>query len=415
MTTGTTRAPHPFVFALLAAPFGISSGFVGVALAYLATRSGLTVEDGAVLVSVNMVPQMLKFLWAPLADITLTRRRWYILAAVAGGLMVFLSTAVRMRPGTFLLLEALVFLMSVAASFMGFACEGILAHVVPPGQRGRYSGWYQAGYMAANGAGGGFSLWLMTHEGRTAAALALFACMLIWVPLIWLAPEVPAESRGVPVGRALALAVRDVWQAIRSRIGLLSLILCFVPVGTGAAASVLAQAQIADHWHVDAAKVAFTQGYAGGFVSLLGAFAGGYACEWLGSRTGYAVFGGLMAVTTAVMALLPATPAVYVGGALVYNFLTGSTFAGFCALALDAIGAGNAATKYNAFACISNFPIWYMGLVLAAAETRWGPRAMLLTESAAGLIGIGVFLAALLSLPQRPPAGEARTETNQAG
>ena len=67
----------------------------------------------------------------------------------------------------------------------------------------------------------------------------------------------------------------------------------------------------------------------------------------------------------------------------------------------DAIGAGNAATKYNGFASLSNTPIWYMGLVLAWAETTWGPAGMLWTESLTGLAGIGVFAVAAALLRER--------------
>ena len=61
---------------------------------------------------------------------------------------------------------------------------------------------------------------------------------------------------------------------------------------------------------------------------------------------------------------------------------------------LVAIGAKLAATKYNGFASISNTPIWYMGLLLAAAQTQFGARGMLATESVFGVVGILVFVAA---------------------
>ena len=73
---------------------------------------------------------------------------------------------------------------------------------------------------------------------------------------------------------------------------------------------------------------------------------------------------------------------------------------------LDAIGAGNAATKYNGYASLSNFPIWYMGLALAAVETRLGPTGMLLTESACGVLGIVAFAIAVACWRPRT-AGEA--------
>ena len=178
---------------------------------------------------------------------------------------------------------------------------------------------------------------------------------------------------------------------MRSRDGVLAAVLCFVPIGTGAAAGVLAQSSVAAHWGAGPGEVELVQGFLGGIVSMFGCIAGGYGCASLGARTSYALFGGIMAAVTATIAFLPATPFVYVAGNLVYLFVNGLCYAAFTGLVLDAIGAGVAATKYNGFASLSNTPVWYMGLLLAAVQTRLGPRDMLLGESACGVLGILVF------------------------
>ena len=124
---------------------------------------------------------------------------------------------------------------------------------------------------------------------------------------------------------------------------------------------------------------------------MVGCVMGGYGCVRLGARLAYVVFGALMAGVALGMALLPPTPVVYMAGNLAYVFTAGLSYAAFSAVVLDAIGAGLAATKYNGFASLSNTPIWYMGLLLAAVETRFGPVGMLDAECACGLAGILVF------------------------
>jgi len=109
-----------------------------------------------------------------------------------------------------------------------------------------------------------------------------------------------------------------------------------------------------------------------------------------------------MASVTAAMAVAPANPATYMIFSLAYALVTGFSYAAFSGFVFDAIGAGNAATKYNGFASLSNTPIWYMGLLLAAAEIRLGPKNMLLTESACGVLGILGFAAALLLWRPQP-------------
>ena len=71
-----THAPHPVVFMILILPFGVMSGYLTVAVVYLLTQAGVSIEQSAELVALSYVPHTWKFLWAPIADTTLTRKRY---------------------------------------------------------------------------------------------------------------------------------------------------------------------------------------------------------------------------------------------------------------------------------------------------------------------------------------------------
>jgi hypothetical protein len=58
---------------------------------------------------------------------------------------------------------------------------------------------------------------------------------------------------------------------------------------------------------------------------------------------------------------------------------------------LSAMGVGSGATKYNVYASLSNFPLWWLGLALGFAAQRWGARRMLLAEAAFGVLGVAIF------------------------
>ena len=396
-------APHPLVFTVLIAPFGATFGFVSVALAFLATRNGLTVQQGAELIALGMLPNVWKFFWAPVGDTTLSRKRWYGFSCVVCAAGMFAMAAAPLGPATLRLVQGVILLTSIAATFLGFAVEAMVAHLTPPADRGRVSGWFQAGNLGGTGIGGGVGLWLLVNLPHGwQAGLILAVLTLACAAVLPLVPEVPAESRGTSMARAVRNVAADLWQVVRSRDGVLSAVLCFVPVGTGAAAGVLTQAAVAAHWGAGAGKVELVQGVLNGVVSMAGCLLGGYACRLFGARAAYAAFGALMAAITAVMSFAPATAWVYVTGSLAYALVTGFCYAAFSGFVLDTIGAGNAATKYNGYASLSNYPIWYMGLVLAAAETRLGPAGMLLTESACGVLGIAVFAAAVAAWRPRP-------------
>lgn len=376
-------------------PFGTAFGFVSVALAFLATRRGLSVQQGAVLIATFMGPQVWKFVLAPVTDMTLSRGRWYILSAASIAACLFATAAIPLGPSTFGLIEVIILVSSVATAFLGFAVEAMVAHLTPPADMGRAGGWLQAGNLGGSGIGGGLGLWLLTvlpagwETGLILAVLTIACCGFL--PLL---PDIPADkAAGTLVASARHMVV-EFWHVLRSRNGAMCALLCFVPIGTGTASGVLAQAEVAASWGVGASTVSLIQGALGGVVSMVGCVAGGYGCVRLGARAGYAAYGGIMAAVSLAMALLPPTPRVYVIGCLAYWFATGLTFAAFSAFVLEAIGAKLAATKYNGFASLSNVPIWYMGLVLAAVDTRYGPRGMLTAEALLGVAGILVFAAA---------------------
>jgi hypothetical protein len=396
-------APHPFVYTVLIVPFGASFGFVSVALAYLATQRGLTVQQGAVLIAVGMFPNVWKFFWAPVADTTLTRKRWYLVSSILTAVGMFAMAAVPLGPSTLRLMELAILVTAVASTFLGFAVEAMIAHLTPPADRGRVSGWFQAGNLGGTGIGGGLGLWLLTNlPAGWLAGLVLAALTLACAAVLPLLSDVPAESRGTSMAGAIRNVGVDLWQVARSPDGFLSAVLCFMPVGTGAASGVLAQSVVAAHWGAGVHAVELVQGVFTGLISMAGCIIGGYGCKLLGSRRAYIVYGGTMAAVTAFMAFSPASPLVYVACCLAYALITGFCFAAFSGFVLDAIGAGNAATKYNGFASLSNTPIWYMGLLLAAVDTRFGPKGMLLAESACGVIGIVVFTAIAAAWRRRP-------------
>lgn len=395
--------PHPALYMILIVPFGATSGFVSVALAFLATRVGLSVADGATLIAVSMFPNMWKFFWAPVGDKTLTRKRWYLISSVLCAAGMWAMATVPLGPKTLLLMSVIIAVCSVAATFLGFAVEGFVAHLTPEAERGRVSGWFQAGNLGGAGIGGGLGLKLLhTLPSPWMSGTILAVLMLLCAVPLWWMPDVVADKGSGTVVSSIQEVVGDLWQMLKTRNGLLCGVLCFVPVGTGAAGGVLTQAEVALHWGATAEHVELVQGLLTGFISMVGCLIGGWLCSRLfNARVAYAVFGALMAIVTAGMGFAPATVKVYVGFSLAYAFVTGLCYAAFSAFVLDAIGTGHAATKYNGFASLSNTPIWYMGLVLAWADGRWGHASMLWTESAFGIVGIAFFAVVALALRGR--------------
>ena len=247
---------------------------------------------------------------------------------------------------------------------------------------------------------------------------------------------------------------------LKTRPGFLSALLCLLPIGTGAAQGVLAQEDIAAYWGAGADEVAFTQGLAALPVIMLGCFTCGWLCKRFHPRTVYAAVGLGLAAVAIGMALTPVTGTIAIpGGAvfgmptvgvgqvsylvwsLTYQFGVGVAYAGFTAVVLSAIGDGSAATKYSFFASLSNFPIWWLGLLLGrvadvhlglgtpATATDgvvaangfdvWlagvlptlhlppGATTMLFTEAILGVLGVALFALVVQALGKQSPAPQA--------
>lgn len=385
-----SRVPHPVVWTVLYLPFGALSGFVGVPMTFMATQSGLSISEGALLNGAQLISQWLKWTWAPAVDVTLTPKRWYLVGTTASALGVFAMTATPMGPETLPYLLAVIAVASLLNSIVGMAIEAIMAASTPVEQQGRTSAWFQAGNLGGAGLGGGFGMTLfgvMPERWMVGAVMgALF--MSCSVALLF-TPDV-ASHRGSVVSAVRSVAA-DIRELARTKGGLLAAAICFMPLGTGAAQTVLAQAAVAEQWGATATHVAWIQGYTAAAVTATGCFVGGWLCDRMQPRWAYAFIGLALAGIATGMALTPRTVLAYVMWNLVYALFVGLAYAAFTAVVLNAIGTKSGATKYNLYASLSNFPIWWLGLLIGFVADEYGPVEMLYTEAAFGVLSVLVF------------------------
>ena len=407
------HAPHPVVWTLLYLPFGALSGFVSVALTFQASQHGLSISEGALLNGAQLLSQWLKWMWAPLVDATLSPRRWYVISTVLSAVGVLAMSILPLGPHTLGALLAIIAVASLINSVVGMSVEALMASSTTPEQIGRVSAWFQVGNLGGAGAGGGLGLWLFQKlpsawmTGAIVGGLFVLCC----AGLRFTAGG-PSPSHGTVsspgAGAAVRQVIRDLGTMLKTRGGRLAVILCALPVGTGAAQGILTQATVAAAWGAGAKQVALVQGFLSAVVTALGCFAGGALCRRLHPRTAYAAIGLGLAAIAVVMGAGPASVSAYVAGSLIYAFGVGLAFAAFTALVLDAMGPGSAATKYNVFASLANFPLWWLGLLLGLVAEKGGPRRMLFTEAALGVAGVILFaLTARLARP-RPEVASTR-------
>jgi MFS family permease len=411
---GPAAQPAPaWTWFFLSIPFGATSGYPMVALGWLATQAGMGDEVVAAIVAATLLPQWLKFLWAPLCDVISTRKRWYLASNVVSSLTLALIGFVPFRPDLLWVLKGLVLVNSIAISFNGMCVQALMAEGTPPARLGLASGWHQAGNLGGAGLGGGLALVLSQHLSPGLASLTTGALLLACGVFLRAVPEGPRPgSPGDHRVAALLTGVKevalDLWSVLASKSGIFALTLCFVPLGSGAAQGLFSA--IAERWGASADLVAATTGSLGGAASAAGCLLGGWLSDRMNRKIAYAMTGLLLAAAGAAMASSPHTPFFYGLWTLGYAFALGVCYGAFTGFALEVVGQGAVATKYSALASLSNFPTWYMTLVLGWVSASRDATWMLLTDAGAGLAGAAVLLG-LLALFGKAASGVGAAET----
>lgn len=384
------RAPHPWRFAVLYFPYGLTIGFPSIALGFLGRRAGLPTSVIAGIVGMSFLAAGWKFLWAPIGDYTLSRKRWYLVAVVLVSCGLIAMTVIPLSERTVPIVSALVLLTSVSGTFLAFATEGLMVHNSSVATRGRAGGWFQSGNQFGQTAGGGIALWLMSHAPQPwmagAALAAIIGCCALALRTL---DEPPRPLQDAPLWSRAGDAWRNLAGVLRSRVGRIGLLLAVLPIGSGAAAFLFGS--LAREWNAAADTVSLVLGAGGGIAIVAGCFAGGRLADQLSKPNAYAVSSALGLVACIVLALSPRTATAYAATTLFYTFTLGMVAASFTALVLALVGHSAPATKINLFFAINS--LFSIGVLRANgwAHDHWGTNAMFYTEALLGVGALFVF------------------------
>jgi PAT family beta-lactamase induction signal transducer AmpG len=376
---------RPWHFFFLVLPYGVSFGFVSVALPYVARERGIGVEAISGVVAWAFVPHFWKFLWAPIVDTTLTRKAWYLVALAMVALGTLASMAMPITASSLGALTAVVVASQVGLTLMYMACEGTLGRALPKEQKSKAAAWLQAGTFLGLGVGGGVAIELVSRLPGVLAGVSIAVTMLACALPLLAFDEPPAgEERSVV--QALRDLMRDLGALLRSRSGLMAIVLCLSSVGAGAASNLFGA--LADDWHASRGLVELTNGWLGGIVSAGGALATGWFIRRDDRRVAYGIAGALTAASGVAMALLPHAAWSYAVFTLLYGAFTGMGYAAFSAFAFETIGTQSVATKYNILASLLNLSIVFKTRLDGRANGAWGGSGVLLVDAAITLGGV---------------------------
>ena len=399
----------PWVAFPLVLPFGLSGGYLTTALVFRLSKGGVTAAEIGGFLFLSLIPQTIKFVYAPVVDTTLGLRRWFALGTVATAASL---AAIAFTPPERAMLGPLTwlsFLSCFAGTLTLLPADAMMAHDVAPERKGAAAGWASAANLGGGCLGGGLALWLMeTGAPGWAPATALAILCLLCIPFSWMAaprPSLTSKPGWTAEQKALA---RDVWAMLRSRAGLLTLLLAVLPIGTGAMVNLVPA--LAHDWRAGAGEVALVSGGVSGLVQIAGALLGGKICDRWSRRWTYCAAGAGLALTAVAMALGPRTPTAFVAFNLVYAFILGVAYSGFTSSVLEAVGGGAAASKYTLLVCASNAAIFAEQALEGWVHDRFSLDFMLYMEASGAFLSIPIFfLAASMSKRDRLRAKTSRT------
>ena len=383
---GSTR---PVTFFFLVLPYGISNGFVSITLPFILTRAGFSVATAASVVAIGLSANLWRFLWGPVADLTLSARRWYLLGLITTAATLFLLGVMPFRQSAIGLLTVTAFISQVAATLVVLPVGGLMAHTVAEEAKGRAAGWYQAGNLGGTGIGGGAGVWLASHFSKEIASTSLSVAMLACVAALYFVGDVRL-ARTETIVQRLRLLGRDIFSMLRVAIPLFTIVLVMSPIGSGAMNNLWSA--VAPDWHASPDTVALVTGVLNGVVSAVGCVVGGWIADRVGRWWAYLGSGAAMALVTMIMAATARTPFVFSSGVIAYAFFGGLAYAAFSAVVLFAIGRGAASTKYATLSSLGNLPVIYMTAFDGWVHDRSGTAWMLQAEALAALVFIVIAL-----------------------
>ncbi len=383
---------RPFVFFFLVLPYGISSGFVSITLPFVLTRVGFSVALAASIVAIGVSANLWRFLWGPVADLTLTARRWYLLGLGTSAATLLLLAFLSLHQNAVAILMAVVFVSQVAGTLIVLPVGGLMAHTVAEGAKGRAAGWYQAGNLGGNGIGGGVGVWLASHFSKEIAGGGLAIAMLASAAAIYFVSDVRVVANET-LGERTRILWRDILSMVRAAIPLFTIVLVCSPIGASAMNNLWSA--VAPDWSATADQVALVSGVLNGVVSAIGCVIGGWVADRVGRWWSYFGSGILMALVAIIMAVAPRTPNAFTVSVLAYALTGGMAYTAFSAIVLLAIGRGAASTKYATLSSLGNLPVVYMTASDGWVHDRFSTAWMLHSEALIAIICIVLALAVL--------------------
>ncbi len=381
---------------------GAFIGYVFIAIPILLRARGVSVEHIAWVAAVAGSPISWAFLVAPILDAQWSRRTYVLvltcIAAVCAGASVLLLDHLTA-------LTPVLTLGETAGWLSAYACYGWQSEFLEPDQQAAVCGWSEMCNLAAGGAFGGASVWMVRTLG-SAAPLGLTATLLLPILAALQFPHGIEAARSAR--QVFRTFFRDLYEVTRERRCRYALLVFLVPE----AAFAFAFAAVGSDFHAPEQTVALVTGPLAAIACSLGCLLGIPLCRGFPAQLCYIGPGLAAALASLVLVFCPKDPVSFTIGALLYVMMQGINFTAFATLALQLAGKANplATTLITLLGGVSNISVIAMKAIDGHGYTLWGVRGMLMADGAVGLATGIPLLIFLYHADRRYSAGERQPD-----
>lgn len=343
---------------------------------------GMPVDQVAALTALLTLPWAFKFLWAPAVDRFRSPRwgyrAWITAAQVMMGLTL-LPLALLPLEQTLTFVAILLAAHAIAAATQDVAIDALAIRTVRMEDRGRTTGWMQAGMLVGRGVFGGLALAAEPWIGPQAVVAVLIACVWVTLIAVWSSPVGASGELGPSEGRPHVLA--PLLAMLRRRATWIGMGIALTAGAGFESVGGLMGSFLLDRG-ADKQLVGWFFALPVICCMLLGGLAGGWASDRFGHRRTaawsvgaiLASIGGLagvdMAMSGSALAIMGAAVPIY--------FLMGVLTASSYALFMDLTDAHVGGTQFSAFMGATNLcEVWSVALAGSLAARSGYPVAFL--------------------------------------
>ena len=377
-------------------PFGFFTGFYMVAMPFLLTSFGMTLDRVGAVTFIILVPTYTSFAVTPLADCGLSRRTWALLFAAVAAACAAASVPLlsRAAAGQTHLFTALLTLGMLAAQMYSSTMGGMTPNLIDQADTGAVSAWLNVANLGGIGVGGQLAIVAISHLGTRAGAFAEAA--IVFLPALLLL--VIGRELRVPrsVGETFRRLSRDLWTISRTRSALIGLLIFATPSATFAAINFFSG--MGADFHTSPTTATWLTGAAGNsLLCSLGSLLGGWLANRIDRRMLFVGTGMVAALASLAMAFGPHRAAVFCAGVGFYYLMAGVNFAACSAAAFDIMGAENplSATQYAVLMAACNLAIETVVFGDTRGYAHFGARGLLLTDALFSLVTGTIMLAVI--------------------